>query len=195
MPNVIPTVIEKTSNGERAYDIYSRLLEERIIMLDGPIDAHAASIVTAQLLFLESKSKDDITMYINSPGGSVTDGLAIYDTMQYIACDVSTVVTGMAASMGSVLLAAGAEGKRYALPNAQVMIHQPLISGGLSGQCTDIKIHADNLVKTRDKLESILAKHSGTAIETVHQACERDNYLSAEEALKFGLIDQIIEHR
>lgn len=195
MPNVIPTVIEKTQNGERAYDIYSRLLEERIIMLDGPIDAHTASIVTAQLLFLESKSKDDITMYINSPGGSVTDGLAIYDTMQYIACDVSTVVTGMAASMGSVLLAAGAAGKRYALPNAQVMIHQPLISGGLSGQCTDIKIHADNLVKTRDKLESILAKHSGTAIETVHQACERDNYLSAEEALKFGLIDQIIEHR
>lgn len=195
MPNVIPTVIEKTSNGERAYDIYSRLLEERIIMLDGPIDAHTASIVTAQLLFLESKSKDDITMYINSPGGSVTDGLAIYDTMQYIACDVATIVTGMAASMGSVLLAAGAEGKRYALPNAQVMIHQPLISGGLSGQCTDIKIHADNLVKTRDKLESILAKHSGTAIEIVHQACERDNYLSAEEALKFGLIDQIIEHR
>ena len=195
MPNVIPTVIEKTQNGERAYDIYSRLLEERIIMLDGPIDAHTASIVTAQLLFLESKSKDDITMYINSPGGSVTDGLAIYDTMQYIACDVSTVVTGMAASMGSVLLAAGAAGKRYALPNAQVMIHQPLISGGLSGQCTDIKIHADNLVKTRDKLECILAKHSGTAIETVHQACERDNYLSAEEALKFGLIDQIIEHR
>lgn len=195
MPNLIPTVIEKTSNGERAYDIYSRLLEERIIMLDGPIDAHTASIVTAQLLFLESKSKDDITMYINSPGGSVTDGLAIYDTMQYIGCDVATIVTGMAASMGSVLLAAGAAGKRYALPNAQVMIHQPLISGGLSGQCTDIKIHADNLVKTRDKLESILSKHSGTAIETVHQACERDNYLSAEEALKFGLIDKIIEHR
>lgn len=195
MPNLIPTVIEKTQNGERAYDIYSRLLEERIIMLDGPIDAHTASIVTAQLLFLESKSKDDITMYINSPGGSVTDGLAIYDTMQYISCDVSTIVTGMAASMGSVLLTAGTAGKRYALPNAQVMIHQPLISGGLSGQCTDIKIHADNLVKTRERLEAILTKHSGTALDTVHTACERDNYLSAKEAVAFGLIDKIIEHR
>lgn len=196
MPNLIPTVIEKTQNGERAYDIYSRLLEERIIMVDGPIDAHTASIVTAQLLFLESKSsKEDITMYINSPGGSVTDGLAIYDTMQYISCDVSTIVTGMAASMGSVLLAAGAAGKRYALPNAQVMIHQPLISGGLSGQCTDIKIHADNLVKTRERLEAILAKHANADPDVVHSACERDNYLTAEEAVNFGLIDRIIEHR
>lgn len=196
MPNLIPTVIEKTQNGERAYDIYSRLLEERIIMVDGPIDAHTASIVTAQLLFLESKgNKEDITMYINSPGGSVTDGLAIYDTMQYISCDVSTIVTGMAASMGSVLLAAGAAGKRYALPNAQVMIHQPLISGGLSGQCTDIKIHADNLVKTRERLEAILAKHANADPDVVHIACERDNYLTAEEAVNFGLIDRIIEHR
>ena len=195
MPNLIPTVIERTQNGERAYDIYSRLLEERIIMVDGPIDAHTASIVTAQLLFLESKGKDDITMYINSPGGSVTDGLAIYDTMQYIGCDVSTIVTGMAASMASVLLAAGAAGKRYALPNAQVMIHQPLISGGLSGQCTDIKIHADNLVKTRDRLEAILAKHTGKDQTIVNAACERDNYLTAEAALDFGLIDRIIEHR
>lgn len=195
MPNLVPTVLERTANGERAYDIYSRLLEERIIMLDGPIDSHTASLITAQLLYLESKSKDDITMYINSPGGSVTDGLAIYDTMQYIACDVSTIVTGMAASMGSVLLAAGAKGKRFALPNAQVMIHQPLISGGLSGQCTDIKIHADNLVKTRDRLESILAAHTGKDQTIVNLACERDNYLSAEEALEFGLIDEIIAHR
>lgn len=195
MPNLIPTVIEKTQNGERAYDIYSRLLEERIIMVDGPIDSHTASLVTAQLLFLESRSKDDITMYINSPGGSVTDGLAIYDTMQYIGCDVSTIVTGMAASMGSVLLAAGTAGKRFALPNAQVMIHQPLISGGLSGQCTDIKIHAENLVKTREKLEGILAKHSGKDAAVVNAACERDNYLTAIEAKEFGLIDEIIEHR
>lgn len=195
MPNLIPTVIEKTANGERAYDIYSRLLEERIIMVDGPIDSHTASIVTAQLLFLESKSKDDITMYINSPGGSVTDGLAIYDTMQYIGCDVSTVVTGMAASMGSVLLTAGTTGKRFALPNSQVMIHQPLISGGLSGQCTDIMIHAENLAATRKRLEEILAKHSGKDYTTVHDACERDNYLTAEAALEFGLIDRIIEHR
>ncbi len=195
MPNLVPTVLERTANGERAYDIYSRLLEERIIMLDGPIDSHTASLVTAQLLYLESKGKEDITMYINSPGGSVTDGLAIYDTMQYIACDVSTIVTGMAASMGSVLLAAGTKGKRYALPNAQVMIHQPLISGGLSGQCTDIKIHADNLVNTRNKLENILAAHTGKDKDIVNAACERDNYLSAEAALEFGLIDEIITHR
>lgn len=195
MPNLIPTVIEKTQNGERAYDIYSRLLEERIIMIDGPIDDHTASIVTAQLLFLESKSKDDITIYINSPGGSVTDGLAIYDTMQYIGCDVSTIVTGMAASMGSILLAAGTKGKRFALPNSQVMIHQPLISGGLSGQCTDIQIHAENLAKTRDKLENILAERSGKDITFVHTACERDNYLTADEAVNFGLVDKIITHR
>lgn len=195
MPNLIPTVIEKTQNGERAYDIYSRLLEERIVMLDGPIDSHTASLITSQLLFLESRSKDDIVMYINSPGGSVTDGLAIYDTMQYIDCDVSTIVIGMAASMGSILLAGGAAGKRFALPNAEVMIHQPLIAGGLSGQCTDIKIHADNLMKTRDTLERILAKHTGMDLEAIHDACERDNYLSANDAMKFGLIDKIIEHR
>lgn len=195
MPNLIPTVIEKSSTGERAYDIFSRLLEERIIMLDGPIEQHTASLIIAQLLYLESKGQDDITMYINSPGGSVTDGLAIYDTMQYINCDVATIVTGMAASMGSVLLAAGTTGKRSALPNAQVMIHQPLISGGLSGQCTDIMIHADNLAKTRNKLEEILAKHSAKSFDEIHIACERDNYLSAEEALSYGFIDKIIEHR
>lgn len=195
MPNLIPTVIETTSNGERAYDIYSRLLKERIVMVDGPIDNHTASIVTAQLLFLESQGKEDITMYINSPGGSVTDGLAIMDTMNYIGCDVATIVTGMAASMGSILLSSGAKGKRYALPNAAVMIHQPLISGGLSGQCTDIKIHADNLVYTRNILEQILANNTGKKIDEIHAACERDNYLYANDALKFGLIDEIITHR
>lgn len=195
MPNLIPTVIETSANGERAYDIYSRLLKERIIMLDGLIDSHTASITVSQLLFLESQSKDEIIMYINSPGGSVTDGLAIYDTMKYIDCDVSTIVTGMAASMASVLLCAGTKGKRYALPNATVMIHQPLISGGLSGQCTDIKIHADNLVKTRDTLEKILSDNTGKDIDTIHTACERDNYLSASDAVNFGLIDEIISHR
>jgi ATP-dependent Clp protease protease subunit len=195
MPNIIPTVIERTQSGERAYDIYSRLLESRIVMLDGSIDSHTASITIAQLLFLESRSKDDITMYINSPGGSVTDGLAIYDTMQYIGCDISTVVTGMAASMGSVLLAAGTAGKRFALPNSQIMIHQPLISGGLSGQCTDIQIHAENLAKTRNRLEQILANHSRRTIADIHAACERDNYLSADDAVKFGLIDSVIVHR
>lgn len=196
MPNLIPTVRERTSDGERAYDIYSRLLEDRIIMLDGAIDDHTASIITAELLYLESKSdKDDITIYINSPGGSVSAGLAIYDTMQYIKCDVSTIVTGIAASMGSVLLTAGASGKRYALPNAEIMIHQPLISGGLSGQCTDIDIHAKHLVRTRDTLEHIISSHTGKPISDVHIACERDNYLSAEEAAQFGLIDKIIAHR
>lgn len=192
---LVPHVIKKTSEGERAYDIYSRLLEERIIMLDGPIDSNTASLVVAQLLYLEAEGKDDITLYINSPGGSITAGMAIFDTMNYIKCDVCTIVTGMAASMGSFLLAAGAKGKRYALPNAEIMIHQPLISGGLSGQCTDIKIHADNLVKTRTKLEKILAENTGKDIETISAACERDNYLSAEEALEFGLIDEIITHR
>lgn len=192
---LVPHVIKKTSEGERAYDIYSRLLEERIIMLDGPIDSNTASLVVAQLLYLEAEGKDDITLYINSPGGSITAGMAIFDTMNYIKCDVSTIVTGMAASMGSFLLSAGTKGKRYALPNAEIMIHQPLISGGLSGQCTDIKIHADNLVKTRTKLEKILAENTGKDVETISAACERDNYLSAEEALEFGLIDEIITHR
>lgn len=195
MPNYVPTVIERSSAGERAYDIYSRILKDRIIMLDGPIDSHVASIVMSELIFLESESDNDITMYINSPGGSVTDGLAIFDTMNYIKCDVSTIVTGMAASMASVLLAAGAKGKRYALPNSTVMIHQPLISGGLSGQCTDIQIHADNLLHTRTKLEQILADCSGQSIETIHSACERDNYLTAQAALDFGLIDEVIIHR
>lgn len=196
MPNLIPNVIERTTSGERAYDLYSRLLEERIIMLDGAIDNHTSSIITAELLYLESRDPDrDIIMYINSPGGSVTDGLAIYDTMNYIKCDVSTIVTGMAASMGSVLLAAGTKGKRYALPHAEVMIHQPLISGGLSGQCTDIKIHADNLLKTRERLEAILSERTGKPLDIINAACERDNYLTATDAVNFGLIDEIITHR
>lgn len=195
MPNLIPTIIEKSQNGERAYDIYSRLLKERIIMLDGPIDTHTSSLVTAQLLFLESQSRDDITMYINSPGGSVTDGLAIYDTMQYISCDVSTIVVGMAASMGSVLLAAGTAGKRFALPNSEIMIHQPLISGGLSGQCSDIVVHAEQMRRTRERLELILEKHSAKSYGQIHEACDRDHYLTPKEALDFGLIDKIIEHR
>lgn len=195
MPNLIPNVIEKTQNGERGYDIFSRILEDRIIMLDGPIDSHTASIVMSELLYLESKSKDDITIYINSPGGSVTDGLAIYDTMQYISCDICTIATGMAASMASVILAAGTKGKRFALPNSTIMIHQPLINGGISGQCTDIKIHADNLVKTRDKLESILAEHTGKDKSIINRACERDNFLSADESKDFGLIDEVIFHR
>lgn len=195
MSNFVPNVREQSSNGERVYDIYSRLLEERIIMLDGEINDHTASIVTAELLYLESKSNDDITMYVNSPGGSISAGLAIYDTMQYIKCDVSTIVTGLAASMGSLLLTAGANGKRFALPNAEVMIHQPRIAGGLSGQCTDIRIHAEHLARTRDKVESIIAEHTGKTIDEIHSACERDNYLSAEDAVKFGLIDNVISHR
>lgn len=195
MPNFVPTVIEQVNGGERAYDIYSRLLKERIIMLDGPIDGHTASIIISQLIFLESQSENDITMYINSPGGSVSDGLAILDTMNYIRCDISTIVTGMAASMASVLLAAGTKGKRYALPHSTVMIHQPLISGGLSGQCTDIKIHADHLLGTRNTLEQILADCTGQDIETINHACERDNFLKAQDALDFGIIDKVFTHR
>lgn len=195
MPNFVPTVIEQVNGGERAYDIYSRLLKERIIMLDGPIDGHTASIIISQLIFLESQSENDITMYINSPGGSVSDGLAILDTMNYIRCDISTIVTGMAASMASVLLAAGTKGKRYALPHSTVMIHQPLISGGLSGQCTDIKIHADHLLGTRNTLEQILADCTGQDIETINRACERDNFLKAQDALDFGIIDKVFTHR
>lgn len=195
MPNLVPTVIENTGAGERAYDIYSRILKDRIIMLDGPIDSHTASIVISELIFLESQSDADITMYINSPGGSVSDGLAILDTMNYIRCDVSTIVTGIAASMASVLLAGGAKGKRMALPHSTVMIHQPLISGGLSGQCTDIKIHSDHLLGTRNTLEQILADCTGKDLETINHACERDNYLSAQDALDFGILDKVITHR
>lgn len=195
MPS-IPYVVEQTSRGERSYDIYSRLLEDRIIVLDGEINSTVSASITAQLLYLESKDpKSDIIMYINSPGGSVTAGLAIHDTMNYISCDVSTVVMGMAASMGSFLSSSGAKGKRLVLPNAEIMIHQPLISGGLGGQQTDIMIHAKNLERTRERLETIIARNCDRTYEEVHAACERDNYMTAEEALDFGLVDKIITSR
>jgi ATP-dependent Clp protease protease subunit len=191
---LIPTVIEKTNMGERAYDIYSRLLKERIIILGSGVNDAVANSIIAQLLFLESENpKKDITMYIQSPGGHVTAGLAIYDTMQLIQCDVSTVCIGMAASMGAVLLAGGAAGKRFALPNAEVMIHQPL--GGTEGQASDIFIHATHIIKTKDRLNGILAKHTGQPLKTIEKDTDRDNFMSAEEALKYGLIDKIISKR
>ena len=194
---LIPYVVEQTSRGERSYDIYSRLLNDRIIMLSDPIDDAVSSVVVAQLLYLESQDPEkDIDLYINSPGGSITAGMAIYDTMQYIKCDVSTICIGMAASMGAFLLSSGAKGKRFALPNAEIMIHQPLIGGGgLSGQCTDIKIQSDHLVRTRDKMNKILAENTGKSIEQIAQDTERDNYLTANEAMEYGLVDQVIAHR
>lgn len=188
---LIPSVIEKTANGERSYDIYSRLLKDRIVFLGTEIDDGVANAVIAQLLFLESQDKEkDITLYINSPGGSVTAGLAIYDTMQYIQPKVSTICIGMAASMGAVLLAAGAPGKRFALPNAEVMIHQVL--GGVKGQATDIKIHADRILAVRDSLNEILSKHTGKPMKIVANDTERDNFMTAKEAQKYGLIDKVI---
>ena len=191
---LVPTVIEQTAHGERAYDIYSRLLKDRIIMLSGEINDYTANIVVAQLLFLAAEDPDkDIFLYINSPGGSVTAGFAIYDTMQHIKCDVSTICIGLAASFGAFLLAGGAKGKRFALPNSQIMIHQPLIGGdGIQGQATDIKIMADNIVKTKQKLNEILSKNTGKSIEEVYRDTERDNFMSSEEALEYGLIDSII---
>ena len=192
----IPYVVEQTSRGERSYDIFSRLLNDRIIMLSDQVNDTTASLVVAQLLFLESQDTEkDIALYINSPGGSITSGMAIYDTMQYIKCDVSTICIGMAASMGAFLLAAGAKGKRFALPNSEIMIHQPLISGGLSGQCTDIKIHSDHLLRTRQKMNELLALNTGKPIEQVQADTERDNYMTAQEALEYGLIDKVIEKR
>lgn len=196
MSSLIPYVIEQTSKGERSMDIYSRLLNDRIIMLTGPIDDAVASVVIAEMLFLESQDDEkDISLYINSPGGSVTAGMAIYDTMNVIKCDVSTICMGIAASMGAFLLSSGAKGKRIVLPNSEVMIHQPLISGGLGGQQTDIMIAAKNLEKTREKLERIIAENCGKTYEEINKACERDNYMSAEEALNFGLVDKILEKR
>ncbi len=196
MSSLIPYVIEQTSKGERSMDIYSRLLNDRIIMLTGPIDDAVASVVIAEMLFLESQDDEkDISLYINSPGGSVTAGMAIYDTMNLIKCDVSTICMGIAASMGAFLLSSGAKGKRIVLPNSEVMIHQPLISGGLGGQQTDIMIAAKNLEKTREKLERIIAENCGKTYEEINKACERDNYMSAEEALNFGLVDKILEKR
>lgn len=188
---LIPTVIEKTHHGERAYDIYSRLLKDRIIFLGTAIDDTVANAVIAQLLFLESQDNEkDIKLYINSPGGSVTAGLAIYDTMQHIKADVSTICVGMAASMGAVLLTAGAEGKRFALPNSEVMIHQVL--GGVQGQATDIKIHAERILQMKESLNGILAKHTGQKLSKVTEDTERDNFMTAKDAQKYGLIDKVI---
>ena len=191
--SMIPYVIEQTSRGERSYDIFSRLLKDRIIFLSDEVNDATASRVVAQLLFLDSEDPDkDINLYINSPGGSITAGMAIYDTMKYTKADVSTICVGMAASMGAFLLSAGAKGKRFALPNSEIMIHQPLISGGLSGQCTDIKIHSDHLVRTRDKLNEILAQNTGKSIEQIALDTERDNFMTAPEAKDYGLIDDVI---
>ena len=194
--SLVPTVIEQTGRGERAYDIFSRLLNDRIIMLNEEVNNVTAGLVVAQLLFLEGQDPDkDISLYINSPGGPITAGMAIYDTMNYIKCDVSTICVGMAASMGAFLLCSGAKGKRFCLPNSEVMIHQPLIGGGLSGQQTDITIHANYLEKTREKLERIMADNCGKTYEQLHKDCERDNYLSAEEACAYGLVDKVIAKR
>ena len=194
MSSLVPIVVEQTSKGERSYDIYSRLLKDRIIFLDGEINDAVASLVVAQLLFLESEDPDkDINIYINSPGGVITAGMAIYDTMNYIKPDVCTICVGMAASMGAFLLSSGTKGKRYALPNAEIMIHQPL--GGTQGQASDIKIAADHILKIRDRLNQIIAKNSGQPLEKVVRDTDRDNYLSAEEALEYGLIDKVVEKR
>ncbi len=194
---LVPYVVEQTSRGERSYDIFSRLLNDRIIMLCDQIDNATASVVIAQLLYLEGQDPEkDIDLYIDSPGGVITAGMAIYDTMQYIKCDVSTICIGMAASMGAFLLSSGAKGKRFALPNSEILIHQPLISGGgLSGQCTDIKIASDHMVKTRENLNRILSENTGKPIEQINIDTERDNYLSAQEAMEYGLIDRVIAHR
>ena len=189
--SLVPYVIEQTSRGERSYDIYSRLLKERIIFLGEEVNDVSASVIVAQLLFLEADDPDkDIQLYINSPGGSVTAGLAIYDTMQYIKCDVSTVCMGMAASMGAFLLSGGAKGKRFALPNAEIMIHQP--SGGAQGQATEIQIAAEHILRTKKKLNEILAANTGKPLEVIQQDTERDNFMSAEEAKEYGLIDEVI---
>jgi len=191
---LVPMVVEQTARGERAYDIYSRLLKERVIFIVGPVEDHMANLVVAQLLFLESENPDkDIALYINSPGGVVTAGLSIYDTMQFIKPDVSTICVGQAASMGAVLLAGGAKGKRYSLPHSRVMIHQPL--GGFQGQASDIDIHAREILATRERLNRILAKHTGQPIEKIAQDTDRDNYMGGEAAVAYGLIDKVLEKR
>ncbi|MGB5291527.1 MAG: ATP-dependent Clp endopeptidase proteolytic subunit ClpP [Lysobacterales bacterium] len=192
--NLVPMVVEQTSRGERAYDIYSRLLKERVIFLVGPVDDHTANVIVAQLLFLESENPDkDINLYINSPGGSVSAGLAIYDTMQFIKPDVSTMCVGQAASMGALLLTAGAKGKRYCLPHSRVMIHQPL--GGYQGQATDIEIHTREILKIRSQLNDLLAHHTGQSVEQIATDTERDNFMGPIEAKEYGLIDELIESR
>ena len=193
---LVPTVIEQSGRGERAFDIYSRLLKERIVFLVGPVDDQSANLVVAQLLFLESENPDkDIFFYINSPGGSVSAGMSIYDTMNFIKPNVSTLCLGQAASMGAFLLSAGEKGKRFALPNSRIMIHQPLISGGLSGQASDIEIHAKELLKLKEKLNRLLAKHCGRDLADLERDTDRDNYMSAEEAKDYGLVDQVLENR
>ena len=191
---LVPMVVEQTNRGERSFDIYSRLLEDRIVFLCDEVNDATASLVVAQLLFLEAKDPDkDINLYINSPGGSVSAGLAIYDTMNFIKCDVSTTCIGMAASMGAFLLSSGAKGKRFALPNSEIMIHQPL--GGAQGQASDIKIHADHILKTRDKLNKILASNTGKPLDVIERDTERDNFMSADSACEYGLIDKVIDKR
>jgi ATP-dependent Clp protease, protease subunit len=192
--NLVPMVVEQTARGERAYDIYSRLLKERVIFIVGPIEDHMANLVVAQLLFLESENPDkDIALYINSPGGSVSAGLSIYDTMQFIKPDVSTMCVGQAASMGAVLLAGGAKGKRYCLPHSRMMIHQPL--AGFQGQASDIDIHAREVLETRDRLNRILSKHTGQTIDKIRQDTDRDNFMGGEAAVSYGLIDKVMERR
>jgi ATP-dependent Clp protease protease subunit len=192
--NLVPMVVEQTSRGERAYDIYSRLLKERVIFLVGPIDDYVANVVVAQMLFLEAENPEkDISLYINSPGGIVTSGMAIYDTMQFIKPDVSTICVGQAASMGSFLLAAGAKGKRYILPSARVMIHQPL--GGYQGQASDIEIHTREILTLRDRLNSVLAKHTGQPIERIAKDTDRDNFMDAEAAKAYGIVDAVLDRR
>ena len=196
----VPYVVEQSAHGERSYDIFSRLLNDRIIVLSEDVNDTSASLVVAQLLYLEGQDPDkDISLYINSPGGSISAGMAIHDTIQYIKCDVSTICMGMAASMGAFLLASGTKGKRFALPNAEIMIHQPLIAGGqgggLSGQATDIKIHADHIIRTRAKMNRLLSEYTGQPLEKVEQDTERDNFLSAQAAKEYGLIDEVITHR
>ena len=193
--SLVPYVVEQTARGERSYDIFSRLLNDRISMLSEEVNDATASLVVAQLLYLEGQDPDkDISLYINSPGGSISAGMAIHDTMKYIKCDVSTICMGMAASMGAFLLASGTKGKRFALPNAEIMIHQPLMQG-LQGQATDIKIHADHLVRTKEKMNTLLSQYTGQPLEKVMQDTERDNFLSAQQAAEYGLIDAVIEHR
>ncbi len=191
---LVPMVVQQTNRGERSYDIYSRLLNDRIVFLADEVNDATASLVVAQLLFLEAEDPDkDVSLYINSPGGSVTAGMAIYDTMNFIKCDVSTICVGMAASMGAFLLSSGAKGKRFALPNSEIMIHQPL--GGAQGQATDIKIHAEHILRTRDRLNTILSKNTGKPLEIIAADTERDNFMTADAACEYGLIDKVIEHR
>ena len=192
--SLVPYVIEQTNRGERSYDIFSRLLNDRIIILNEEVNNASAGVIVAQLLYLEGQDPEkDISLYINSPGGVITDGMAIYDTMQFIKCDVSTICLGMAASMGAFLLAAGAKGKRFALPNSEIMIHQP--SGGAQGQATDISIHANHILRVKDKLNRILSEKTGQPLEVIARDTERDNFMTAQEALEYGLIDKVIEHR